>query len=47
MIFLVLTLVVLMAEPGESLFGGLKAMWKGGRSAYKGESQLNIRSVWT
>uniref|UniRef100_A0A3Q1GRL4 Uncharacterized protein n=1 Tax=Acanthochromis polyacanthus TaxID=80966 RepID=A0A3Q1GRL4_9TELE len=35
LIFLVMSLVVLMAEPGECLFGRLKAWWRGGRQAWK------------
>uniref|UniRef100_A0A3Q1JEA4 Piscidin 4 n=1 Tax=Anabas testudineus TaxID=64144 RepID=A0A3Q1JEA4_ANATE len=33
--FLVLTLVIFMAEPGEGLFGGWKAAFRGGRRAFK------------
>ncbi|XP_034017474.1 dicentracin-like [Thalassophryne amazonica] len=36
MIFLVLTLVVLMAEPGEGFFGRLKAMFRGMKTGWKG-----------
>ncbi|KAA8582829.1 hypothetical protein FQN60_015375, partial [Etheostoma spectabile] len=33
MIFLALALVVLMADPGECLFGRMKAMWRGARQS--------------
>lgn len=45
MIFLVLTLVVLMAEPGESLFGRLRAFWRGGRPGYKSKYKLKVVSL--
>ncbi|XP_032399307.1 pleurocidin-like peptide WF3 isoform X2 [Etheostoma spectabile] len=35
MLFLVLALVVLMADPGECIFGGLKAMWRGAKHGWK------------
>ncbi|XP_027897057.1 dicentracin-like [Xiphophorus couchianus] len=36
MIFLVLSLVVLMAEPGEGL---IRSIWKAGKSMFKGARQ--------
>lgn len=45
-IFLVLTLVVFMAEPGESKgYGALKTLWGKAKKGWKGKSQLNIHSV--
>lgn len=43
MIFLVLTLVVLMAEPGESVFGRLKAIFRGAKQGYKGKSSVKTK----
>ncbi|XP_040920567.1 pteroicidin-alpha-like [Toxotes jaculatrix] len=38
-IFLVLSLVILMAEPGECLFKRLKSMWKSVKAAFRGAKQ--------
>ncbi len=45
MIFLVLTLVVLVAEPGECYYGRDKAMMRGAKVGWKGKLQLNTLCV--
>uniref|UniRef100_A0A3Q3KSY7 Uncharacterized protein n=1 Tax=Mastacembelus armatus TaxID=205130 RepID=A0A3Q3KSY7_9TELE len=40
-IFLVLSLVVLMAEPGECFFGRLKAAFRGLKEGWRGKPHVN------